>query len=223
MIDLDKNDSQESQVSYRAKNSKEIKHLKNEVKRLRAENASLKSEPKKIEVNQPLNSTKDNSESYYLYLLLLVVLIFPIPLFFSIGDRAMEYKDKYEQCVSSKTVEANHSSILLDEIANSIIKSKHIKLQSEISDKAKLNNISEVVFFGFASPTKSVDLPISEEYESQVSKYITTDDIALHTFDKDNSDKAVSNMVEAQNNIINSYIQYINSVIYNFFVEKNNQ
>lgn len=165
MIDLDKNDSQESQVSYRSKNSKEIKNLKNEVKRLRAENASLKSEFKKIEVNKSSNSIKDDSEKYSWCLLLLVVMLFPLPLFFSVSDRAIEYKEKYDQCVSSKTVEANHSSILLDEIANSIIKSKQAELQSELNQIPGLKNLRGLVKFGFESPTQYVDLPDSADYE----------------------------------------------------------
>lgn len=181
MIDLDKNDLQESQVSYRAKNSKEIKHLKNEVKRLRAENASLKSESKKIEVNQSSNSIKDDSETYSWRLLLLVVLLFPLPFFLSISDRAIEYKDKYDQCISSKTVEANHSSVLLDEIANSIIKSKQAELQSELNEIPDLKNLKGLVRFGFESPTQSVDLSESADYDfNPVLRSINKEDLKEH-------------------------------------------
>ncbi|HDS0926258.1 MULTISPECIES: hypothetical protein [Pseudomonas] len=195
MIDLDKNDSQESQVSYRAKNSKEIKNLKKEVKRLRAENASLKSESKKVEVNQSSNSIKDDSEKYSWRLLLIVVLLFPLPFFLSVSDRAIEFKDKYEQCVSSKTVEANHSSILLDEIASSIIKSKQVELQNEVNEIPDLKNIRELIRWGFESPTQSVDLSESADYDFNPA-IGSVNDGTLSKIDKVSLAKIVESMTD---------------------------
>lgn len=173
MIDLDKNDFQESQVSYRAKNSKQIKELKRSNERLASENRRLQSDLDRA-VNFSENKiAENNSKAVKSVAALTIIFLFAFMVFITeAGKNLREYKRAgeqaytlYSQCVSSKTVEANHSSILLDGIANSIIKSKQAELQSELNEIPDLKNIRGLIRFGFESQTQSVELPDSADYE----------------------------------------------------------
>lgn len=173
MIDLDKNDFQESQVSYRAKNSKQIKELKRSNERLASENRRLQSDLDRA-VNFSENKiAENNSKAVKSVAALTIIFLFAFMVFITeAGKNLREYKRSgeeaytlYNQCVSSKTVEANHSSILLDEIASSIIKSKQVELQNEVNEIPDLKNLRGLVKFGFESPTQYVDLPDSADYE----------------------------------------------------------
>ncbi|WP_144415423.1 hypothetical protein [Pseudomonas putida] len=183
MIDLDKNDSQESQGSYRAKNSKEIKELKRSNKRLASENRRLKSE-----LNHAVHSSekkiKEHDEMSIMFIAKLSIVLMLGFMFFILiaGKNLREYERAgeqaitlYNQCVDSKNSDVTNNDILSE-----------------------------------ASGTN---------FESQASKYITTNDIALHTFDKEDSDKAVNKLVELQKEQTDSLIRHIRHDIYNLFVD----
>lgn len=172
MINLGKNDSQESQGSYKAKNSKEIKHLKNEVKRLRAENSSLKT------INQTKNDKPCNKDECVT--LLMLSLMYTLLLVGTLWFKNMQiegYKEAYQQCEVSKALNP-----------------------AAVNSSETISHVSET------------------EFESQVSKYITTDDIALHSFEKVESHKAVNKLAQIQKEEVDSVIQYIKDGVYNTVV-----
>lgn len=166
MIDLDKNDSQESQVSYRAKNSKEIKELKRSNERLASENRRLKSELSLVVHTSEKKIEENNLKGFKFVAALTLILLFSFMVFVAeAGKNLLEYKRAgesmmtlYNECIDSKNSGVINNSSSLSEISSSILQTEQVELQADISEKAKLNKISGVLFFGFESPTGSVDL-----------------------------------------------------------------
>jgi len=99
MINLDKYDSGESQSSYRKKIQKELKHLKGEVKRLRAENAELKSSCKLAEKERLEVINTENDKSVKLFFFFVLVMFFSAYTSFRLADKAEVYESKYQQCL----------------------------------------------------------------------------------------------------------------------------
>ncbi len=173
MIDLDKNDFQESQVSYRVKNSKEIKELKRSNERLASENRRLKSELNHAVHSYENRIKESNSEIFKCVAALTIFLIFAFVLFITAaGQNLREYKRAgeqaytlYSQCIDSKNSDVINNSSNLSEIGSSILKTKQAELQSELNEIPELKNLRGLVKFGFESPTKSVDLSDSADYE----------------------------------------------------------
>ena len=152
MIDLNKYDSEESKSSYRAKNSKEIKHLKGEVKRLRAENASLKSACKLAEKQKVDVKNSEDDKTIELFFFFMLAFLFAAYTSFKLADKVDEYKSKYEQCQIENSQAALNSSNL-QEIQSSIIKSKQIVLAV-----SNLSNEYQRKMYGYASQFEPIGL-----------------------------------------------------------------
>ncbi|HFT7945236.1 TPA: hypothetical protein ACGR77_002676 [Pseudomonas aeruginosa] len=173
MIDLDKYDSEESQSSYRAKNSKELKHLKGEVKRLRAENASLKSAREvAAEKHKTQKESDDNDISWFYWLLFITLFMFLVNHALSKGyDQVIEYKNKYEQCLNSNDpVELRNLNGIL-EVKSAFIKAQYAALQLA-ADKERY----EKSIYGFSSALERAGLSNATFERLEISPSLLVND-----------------------------------------------